>query len=291
MTQNRIKQIMDFEEIKTSLQEVDKNFSSRDSISLETSLKRLKEKALENNDQNQAKYIWCLERILEVQDKYIKAYFELKSGAFYRAWCTFEEADLAIHFLNPHLDDHQNKYKINFISEHINRYQKIFPYKIFMSTEIIDHEISCTICNKKISIRNSCGHIIGEIYNGEMCARRIDKADFLGIALVESPMHKYSVPFMVKEGNSGKDHYNYCVVKYLVDRLSSPFDEWDFSLEKERHPHSRYKKTGRNKPCPCKSGLKYKKCCLRESGILRPHYQFIFSVPPPQEMLYTVYSD
>src|SRR6267143_1593304 len=36
------------------------------------------------------------------------------------------------------------------------------------------------------------------------------------------------------------------------------------------------KKVGRNKPCPCGSGRKYKKCCLlRSSGAVPPAFQII----------------
>jgi hypothetical protein len=102
------------------------------------------------------------------------------------------------------------------------------------------------------------------------------------MATVESPLQKYSVPFFhdEKTGKS-KDHYNYSLVKYLSNCLRSPFDEWDVSWKKIRHPHSKFKSVGRNDPCPCESKQKYKKCCLPEAGVLRPHCEFSFSIPPP----------
>ena len=45
------------------------------------------------------------------------------------------------------------------------------------------------------------------------------------------------------------------VYKKMDDRLSQ--------LEKKNHVLLRRKKIGRNDPCPCGSGKKFKKCCLQ----------------------------
>jgi hypothetical protein len=115
--------------------------------------------------------------------------------------------------------------------------------------------------------------------------------EFLGTAMTKEPVQKYSVVFLPDPDTGGfKDTYNYSVIRYLVDRLQSPFDGWTFDKTKMRHPHSRYSHVGRNEPCPCESGKKYKNCCLNESGVLRPHVQFHFSNPPPKEQLTIEYA-
>jgi hypothetical protein len=150
-----------------------------------------------------------------------------------------------------------------------------------MSPEILELEKICNICEKPISIRNPCGHRVGEIYNGELCIRIVTKVKLLAMAMVDSPIQKYSVPFLSDE-KTGKsiDHYNYSLVKFLADRLQSPFHEWDVSWTKVRHPHSKFRSVGQDDPCPCESGKKYKECCLPEEGVLRPHCQFHLSVLP-----------
>ena len=77
------------------------------------------------------------------------------------------------------------------------------------------------------------------------------------------------------------DPYDYRILRYLLSVLQSPFDEWVAAWTKRRQPHSGFKHVGRNDPCPCESGLKYKKCCLQESGVLRPHLEFSVGVPIP----------
>jgi len=39
-------------------------------------------------------------------------------------------------------------------------------------------------------------------------------------------------------------------------------------------------KIGRNDPCPCGSGLKYKKCCLNKTGASNPGSDYIATVHP-----------
>ena len=49
--------------------------------------------------------------------------------------------------------------------------------------------------------------------------------------------------------------------------VDCPDYKWDQTTKPDSEPRNRFKektktkKTGRNDPCPCKSGKKYKKCC------------------------------
>ena len=103
-------------------------------------------------------------------------------------------------------------------------------------------------------------------------------------------MQKYSVLFLRDERNgTQKDQYNYSLVEYAIKALREPFDAWKVERTTRRQPHSRYADVGRNDPCPCDSGKKYKQCCLREAGVLRPHFQFSFAVQPPDSVLQDVF--
>lgn len=255
-------------------------------------LKDIKRQAVACNDQAKAKLVWCYEQILAIQGNYLSAFRQMKDGSYYNAWCSLERVEIDLHFFEQHCKPESDEYKLRFIEKHTKQYQSLFPYKIFLSPEVLVLEKKCSICHKPISIRNSCGHRVGEIYDGEMCGREITKVEPLGMAFVETPVQKYSVPFLVDpETSQSHDHYNYALIRYLIERLRDPFDAWDIRWTKRRHPHSRYKHVGRNESCPCGSGKKYKSCCLRESGVLRPHCEFIFFVPPPEHLLTLEYVD
>lgn len=283
---------MKLKEVKSYLRDASNNFGLRESKPFVNALAELKKKAVKENDQSFAKIIWCLEQILKIQDNFIIAFFQMKAEEFYLAWCSLEKVELDLQFLNPHFCDVNNEYQVPFIEKHVSQYQSLFPYKLFFSPEFLEIEKTCTTCKKIVTPRNSCGHRIGNIYNGEQCGRNVTKLELLGIGIVEEPVQKYSVLFLSDANGGGeKDHYYYSVVQYLIKRLNSPFHDWDVDWTKRRHPHSRYSHVGPNDPCPCESGKKYNDCCLQESGVLRPHVEFIFHVSPPEHLLTIEYTD
>ena len=282
---------MNLNDVTSYLRNAPVNFPARESKPYKSALGVLKEQAVENGDQELAKSIWCYEQVLKIQDYYISAYFQMKASEFYNAWCLLARVELTIHFLSRHFND-DDEYYISFIEEHTQQYQSLFPYKVFISPEILENEKICSICSKVVTPFNICEHKVGEIYDGCMCSRIVTKAELLGTAFVENPVQKYSVPFMSSpDGKQEKDHYNYACVEYLITRVNSPFNAWKVEHTMTRIPHSRYSHIGRNEPCPCESGKKYKQCCLLHKGVLRPHEEFLFEVLPPQHLLATEYTD
>ena len=106
-------------------------------------------------------------------------------------------------------------------------------------------DASCSICERRRSIRNPCGHLLGEIYNGELCLRHVKDLKLLEVSFVEKPVQKYSVPFNV-DSKTGEqlDQYDYSLVRYVINGLREPFDEWDSNWTQKKQPHSRYKHIG-----------------------------------------------
>lgn len=249
-------------------------------------LKRIKSDAVVRNDQETAKSVWCFEQILKIQNDYLTAFSQLKSQKFYDGWCTLEKIEIGLSSLERHYrTENEDKFKLRFIKKHIEQFQSLFPYKVFTSPALLQLEKKCTICRQIISIRNRCGHKLGEIYNGEECIHEITKMRILEISIVPNPLQKYSVLFL-KNPDSGEesDTYDYSPLKYLMKGLQDPYDAWDMKSTKQRHPHSLYEHVSKDENCPCDSGKKYKNCCLKTSGVLRPHVEFLFHVPPPEDL-------
>jgi hypothetical protein len=241
-----------------------------------------KAQAVERGDEDSAKSIWCLEQALTIQNLYLKAFSEMKAGKFYEAWCDLEEAEIALGSLEKHNTACWPEFRLGFIQAHIERWQSIFPYKMFLSPAFVELEKTCSICGNVVTPRKACGHITGEIYNGKQCLRVVTRMKVLEVSFVEKPVQKYSVVFL-NDPETGKprDHYNYALVKYAIGALRSPFDGWDVEHTKRLQPHSRFSHLGRNDPCPCGSKKKYKKCCGPKEGVFYPHVEFSFEVPPP----------
>ena len=244
-----------------------------------------KQAALVVGDQALAKHIWCLEHTVEIHQNHIKAHGQLASGNYFGAWCTLEQAELGLRRLRRHFHEHWEACRLAFIDKVTTALQGLYPYRLFTSPELLEESKSCTICGKKISIRNPCGHEVGEVYNGELCGRNVDKFQFLGLAMVRDPLQKYSVVFGVDPATGGRqDNYNYKTVEYLAKRWPAPFLDWDAEWTRQLHPKSKFGQIGRNDRCPCESGKKYKKCCMNLAGIMRPHVVITLHYPIPAEL-------
>lgn len=245
-----------------------------------------KEKLVKLNKQQKAKEIWICQRIIEIHQLYRNAFKLLKSKSYYESWCLLEKIEITIKGLKRHFKYKKSEFFLWNIEKSVTNLQVIFPYRLFASSEILKKKKECSICNQEISIRNPCGHIIGEIYNGEMCQRIVTEAEILGISLVENPGNKYAVMFLTDE-KTGKqiDQYNYQTIDYLFCHINSPYEIWDLEVSEREIKKGDYKNIGRNDKCSCNSGKKFKKCCGLRIGEKYPHYEFILVNPIDKTLL------
>ena len=58
----------------------------------------------------------------------------------------------------------------------------------------------------------------------------------------------------------------------ITDQTGAPLPDWwlELPIFERANRLADFLKTGRNEPCPCDSGKKYKKCCLPLSGTYKP---------------------
>lgn len=272
---------MNFDDVKALLDKVRINYNARKSPEILSALSSLKESAVMSGNDDVAEELCCHEQIHAIQEYYLKAFAQMKTGEYYEAWCALEKAENTLSWLLTNYPKFEEFYELRFINSTLPRLQSLFPYKYFISPEFLIHTKRCSICGTEVSIRNPCGHRIGGVYKGKICHREVSNLEVLGTAIVTNPSQKYSVVFLSDPTTKErKDQYNYSVVRYLISRLADPFDGWSHEVTKRRHPHSRYSFVGRNDKCPCESGKKYKKCCLLTDGVLRPHIQFTFQKKP-----------
>ena len=225
--------------------------------------------AVEAGDEALANELWCLNKVASVQAKFISMYAHLKSKEKYgTAWNLLENIDITLSALRPHFDCGNDDYSLFFIGNIIHEYEKLFPYFIFISREGLIKKEACSICEDIISLRNPCGHKVGNLYMGEMCYRIVKDYEFLGAALVSNPFNKYSV--LTPENKE----YNYFMLDHLMEQVNSPYDR--FYVEIFKIKDSLFETAERNKPCPCESGGKYKKCCLGTERELINHHRITF---------------
>ena len=264
---------MTLDDVNLRLREVPINYEVRDADLLRQEMEQHKSELIRRNDQSGAKELWCLEQTLEIQERYLTAFQGLKQGDFYEAWCDLERVEIGLFFLKRHLQSRLNDYWLDFVLDKTHQLQALFPYKLFLSPEYIYKGRKCTICDQMVTLRQPCGHRLGEIYNGEMCHHLITAVEMKGLSLVTKPHQKYSVTFMGGNTPQERDDYNYELVEKTVSLLRTPFCEWRIRKTKRRYPHSTFSRD-RGKLCPCGSGVDYATCCLPKPDVLLDHWVF-----------------
>jgi hypothetical protein len=168
-----------------------------------------------------------------------------------------------------------------YVKEMVNRWQALFPYSVFFSPEILKRTVICSTCGAEVKPRSQCGHKKGEIYNGEMCTHIVTKCDLLSISVVEDPVQKYSVAFpSSKENGEPVDHYDYSNLKFIADRLESPYHKWEHQVTQRKITRSEVSHLMSDSKCPCLSGNSFGECCVSKDEFLVPHLQIEFSVAP-----------
>ncbi len=270
------------EEIENYLQN---NILEHDSITnffIQNDLSKLKANAVSRNDQELAKLIWCYEQIIRIQLLYFQAFRLLKFYSFYDAWCLFERIEItSINLCRHMVFGNDDKFKINFIRKQTQLFQSIFPYKLFFSPAFIIKEQKCSICKQTQSIHSYCNHKLGEIYDGEFCAREITDGELLEISIVPNPVQKYSVLFLSEDADKKPhDDYDYSILRRLIAELDNPYEYWTVQKTTIRKPHKIYSNYLIESDCPCGSKKKYQDCCLKEVGVLQPHTKLLLQKKP-----------
>ncbi len=243
-------------------------------------LQKIKEEYVKEDKQEEAKQIWIYQTIIEIHKLFTNAYTLLKNKQYYEGWCQLERIEITISSLKKHFLFDKEQYKLWYIEKSVKNLQVIFPYRLFASSELLEKKKKCSVCDKEISIRTPCGHIVGDIYNGEMCHRIVTEVEVLGISIVQDPGNKFSVMFMTDETTGEQiDQYNYETIDYLFEHIEEPYEDWDLEVSQRVVTKEDYGNIERNKPCVCGSGKKFKKCCGLNIGKKYPHYEFIVRNP------------
>lgn len=229
-------------------------WEDRDSTSIRQVLSETKQQAVERGDCTLAKRMWCYETALRIQDSYIGAYSLMSAGNYYEAWCQLERTEIEYGSLLRHRDYLESKTHIDYIHTLCHRFQSIYPYRLFFSPEYTSKH-RCSVCGTVVTPRKPCGHEVGEIYDGEMCVRLVHEPEFVGCAIVEKPVQKYSVLFLATpEGRD--DSYDYSPIKFALNYLRHPLEYWSVTRTRRSYPHSEFKGLSRNDFCPCRSQRK-----------------------------------
>jgi hypothetical protein len=252
-------------------------------------LANLKKVYVSEQDEVNSKFICCLESMFRIQYSYKQVWEKLRKKSFYEAWCTLEQCEIGLKRLLKHKTEIFEEFGFSQIFSSVLKLQSLYPYRYFLSPEILEKKVRCNICGNIVSMRNHCGHIVGEIYNGEYCYRIVEDLEFLGISLVQEPVQKYSVAFSsdTKTGNK-IDQFDYQLLEYLLDYIKTDFESWDVIKTTKKFSIEYFKEIDGNDKCPCGSDKIFKECCSSKNELEIQHYEFLFDRVPETCNPYTL---
>jgi hypothetical protein len=208
--------------------------------------------------------LWSIQSFADATVFYLDAYRLMARGKLYEGWCKLEHAELGFSRLieNPFIEELapliQNRAQL------VALWQSLFPYQHFASPGMRYKKWACSICGKQSTPVEPCGHVRNRVYDGQLCYRIIYEAEPLEVSIVTDPVQKYSVLQL---------DYDYSVVRYVLDHLTSAFHRWEGEWTHKRHSHANFVDRPHDGPCPCNSKLRYSECCLLEDGVRLPHFQ------------------
>jgi hypothetical protein len=276
---------MKTEDILNKIQSIrDEKFPFED---FDNKLQVYKLQLVKEDRQDEAKQIWIFQTIISIHKGYVKAINLMRSKEYYPAWCQLEKVEKILPRLKKHFNYSDNEFHLQFVERSIRTLQVIYPYRLFGSAEILKKKKKCSVCDAEISIRNFCGHEVGEIYDGEMCYREVTEAEILGLALVENPGNKYSVMFITNEETGEQtDHYNYEPIDYLMNHMKSAYEFWDIEISKREIKRENFGNIELTDLCTCGSDMIFEKCCQKKIGQRYTHFVFLLE-EPSEDTLYT----
>jgi hypothetical protein len=223
-----------------------------------------------NNDSDVLLKIWmCLEIISSIEN-YHDAFILMKNKEYKNGWAKLARAEICLNNITYNIKNYRDYLIVPFLEQYVRKYQKIYPYRLFSSMVSIIKKSECSICGENMDPFSSCNHIKGKVYSGELCYEIIKDMDLLRFDMVADPSMKECVVFPDIENPE-----KYQLLEYIIPKLQNEYSKWDYEILTKYESHSKYK-AGRNEPCPCHSGKKYKNCCMNNpKGIKYDHYEFV----------------
>ena len=150
-------------------------------------LSNLKKQFIERNLENEANVIYCIENSLLAIEYELHMLVNIKEDKMNEAWGNLINAQVTYGTVVrnfPFKFEEENSYV-----ERLDRYEKLlFPKMFFASVGGIIKKSNCSICKKNY---NSCDHIKGRLYFGELCVREITEMELEETSIVKIPANKH----------------------------------------------------------------------------------------------------
>lgn len=225
---------------------------------VENAFETIKEWALARDDEELANSLIVFKTYFRLFGN-LAEYLNLLSFGQYRAsWDSLQDCLDCARFVGR-FTPIERRLDIPDIIELLEDYEQLYPFSVFFSTEFVITKSHCSICGRSMQDL-SCPHRRNQLYRGEIAVEVVDEvSEFQAVCLVSHPEDKKCVLDNV-DGKAPSFQMLEEFLDFSLPRLQR------FTIEKkiERKLNQDLKNIGRNSPCICGSGLKFKKCCGRD---------------------------
>ncbi len=138
-------------------------------------------------DELQGKIIWCMEGLITGHSEFTLAHNSMKLGDVVDAFHRIERILHTTHYIRRHINDPSGKLGLDLIRNIAQNWVMLLDPPYGFSHGSIVKRAYCSICQTKVGIRWTCGHIKGEIYGGELCGQIIEELEIVEVSIVERP--------------------------------------------------------------------------------------------------------
>lgn len=200
----------------------------------------------------------------------LASYFSLLRNKEYKqSWDKLQDCLDEIYEIGRFVEP-DKRFELSFLKKLLKEYEKLYPYKLFGSSEYIITKSECSICRKAMN-SVSCPHIRGNLYWGEIAYENILEINEINaVALVTNPEDKRCVMELSDDNRTEIEKF-----AILDEFLKQKIYNFQLFKIKESKIFKRDKsiiKQGANELCMCGSGRKFKKCCKEK--MYYEHHRF-----------------
>lgn len=221
----------------------------------------VKEQAIEDNNEQLAN-AQLIYRLYFKTFCYLSAYFKLLDEHKYKlSWNALQDCFDAIKCVGRYLEISARK-ELPSLYELLKGYEGLYPYNVFGSSEYIISKSHCNICGKSMQSL-ACPHIKGKLYYGQIATEIIDEIQELqALCLVSHPEDKRCVIEVADDSRSEVEKFS--ILDQFLSFSLPHLQKFSIKEETELRERKDIVRVGRNQPCPCGSGIKFKKCCGKD---------------------------
>jgi hypothetical protein len=212
--------------------------------------------------------LYVLDRYVDFLGRYGRLWEEICGEKFSDSWSLLQDALGLLRILKKF-----SNIPMSFFEVQLTELEKMYPYELFFSIGMVVEGLECSICGFDVD-SDQCMHIRGELYSGKMASAIVQKVVQIDhAALVKNPENKRCV---VEYEDTG---HQFNVIRYLsnliISRHCAISDCWHLDHSKRRVRNPDYQKRGRNEPCYCDSGKKFKQCCISKEYVEQDHVDIV----------------